>query len=271
MPRRARPRNTRLSAFTLMELLVVIAIIIILATIADVVYARIKMSSNKAVAVNSMRQLGAAMIAYAQNHDGYLAVEDAAGKDTWEAAMLPAADKAWYNAAPRQLGLKGLGDFAREQKPQAFYSPENLLYLPGANYPPLGRRFTRPYFAIAINTKLFRKASDGKKPDLRMGQVEFPSRTVMFLEQGLPGELRAHATIGARDYDGSPKGSAKSFVARYSGRGVILFMDGNAGEFAGSDLLSSSGEIIWSAESDNINTSIFWTADPKEDPNRASP
>ena len=260
--------KSRLSAFTLMELLVVVAIIIVLAALAYTVFAQIRRSADKATALNNMRQLASAMAVYASQHEGQMAFEDTAGKDGWDVARQPTSDSAWYNALPRQLKMKGVGDFAKEENPSGFYSRQNILYLPGAPYP--AKHLDRPYFAYAINTKLFRKGPDGKKPNLHLAAVQYPTRTVLFLEQGLPNELRAHPTIGKRDYDGSPKGSAKSFVTRYNERGIVVFIDGSAGEFQASQLLTANGEIWWAPESSDRSTEIYWTADPKEDPNRAA-
>jgi prepilin-type processing-associated H-X9-DG protein len=250
-----------------MELLVVIAIIVVLASIAYPVYIKIKMSSNKGVAMNIMKQLGSAMSTYAGQHDGFLPSEDSTGKDTWETAKLPTADKAWYNALLRLMPAKSAGDFSKENRPAAFYTPENVLYLPGANYPE-SKRLERPYFAIAMNTKLFRKGKDGLKPDVRLSNIQNTSRTVAFLEQGLPGEPKAHDSQSKNDYDGSPKGSAKSFVGRYNKRGMICFFDGHADEVSGKDLLNSSGEIEWTTETAKDPSAILWTADPNEDPNQ---
>jgi hypothetical protein len=75
--------------------------------------------------------------------------------------------------------MKGVGDFAREGRPADYYTKENLLFLPGADYQK-HRRLRRPYFGLAMNTKLFRNNPDGLKPELRLGQIQFPTRTVLF-------------------------------------------------------------------------------------------
>ena len=249
-----------------MELLVVIAIIVVLASIAYPVYIRIKMSSNKGVALNIMKQLGSAISSYAGQHDGLLPSEDATGKDTWESVKLPTADAAWYNALLRMMPAKCAGDFSKEGRPAAFYTGENLLHLPGAEYPD-SKKLQRPYFAIAMNTKLFRKDKDGKKPEVKISNIQNTSRTVAFQEQGLPGEPKAHDSQSQGDFDGSPKGSGKSFVARYSKRGLISFFDGHAEEVSGKQLLTNTGELEWTSDTVNDPSAIIWTADPKEDPN----
>lgn len=261
--------NQRRQGFTLMEILVVFAIIIVLAAIAFPVYGRIKATSNKNAALAVMKSLGAAVGTYAAQNDGSLPMEDSAGSDDWGTAAQPAADKAWYNALPRQLGSKSVGDFVKEGIEAAFYSKANVLFLPGANYPE-GKKMTKPLFAISINSRIQRKNKEGEKGEVKLANIVNPSRTVVFLEQGLPGESpRAHDTISKKDYDGAPKGSAKSFVARYTGRGIIAFFDGHTEEVSGKDLLNDTGDIIWDETLTTTNPSaIIWTADPKEDPNK---
>ena len=246
-----------------MEILVVIAIIIVLAAIALPVFSKMKANANKATALSIMKNLASAAGTYASQHDGQLPNEDAAGKEDWAAMAQPEQEKAWYNALPRQMGSKAPADYVKEARTAAFYTKENILFLPGAQYPE-SKKMQEPLFAIAINGKLQRKDKDGKKNDVRLQTIDSPSNLVIFLEQGLPGEERAHATIGKKDYDGAPKGNAKSFVARYTGRGVISFLDGSAREVSGKDLLSSTGDIIWNP---GDTSQIRWTVDPKDSPN----
>ena len=94
-------------------------------------------------------------------------------------------------------------------------------------------------FAIAINTKLQRNDAN-KQKSVRMVQISNPARTVLFLEQGLKGE-KPKAMPQQPAYDGSPKGSAKSFVARYNGLGVITFVAGNAETVEGRIFLKTTG------------------------------
>ena len=78
-----------------------------------------------------------------------------------------------------------------------------------------------------------------------------------------PPAVEIASTIGR----GPSKGSAKSFVARYGGKGMIAFADGHVDEVAGKDLLDSSGQIIWDTTTVNNPSAIIWTADPAENPN----
>ncbi len=256
-----------------MEILVVMAIIVVLAALAFPIYGKVRAASNKVSAVNIMRNLGSAVGNFASQHDGDLPDEDVKGKDGWAETMKAGSENAWYNALPRAMGAKGVGDFVKEGNNAGIYTPQCVLFLPGAIYP--SKKLVSPLFSIAINTKLHRgqpaagaKSKKGApKPDVRVGNIKNLSRTVMFIEGGLPGEAKAHETIGKTDYTGACKGSAKNFVARYNGKGIISFADGHTEEVAGKDLLDSSGLIIWDSTTANNPSAIIWTADPAENPN----
>ena len=243
-----------------MDILVVVAIILVLAAIAFPIYNTSINRVNKTKALGNMTQLGSAAGMYSSQNDGQLPAEDSKGTDTWAAASLPDNAKAWYNALPLIVGKKSVAQYA--PNPQAFYSKENLLFLPAAPYPESDRRLSRPIFAIAINTKLQRK-KDGPEKSVKMQQITNPSRTVLFLEQGLKGEKKAMPQQPS--YDGGPKGSAKSFVARYNGMGVITFCDGHAEAVEGKGILEDNGMFKWPVQPGDI----IWgkSTDDADDPN----
>ena len=253
--------SSRSSAFTLMEILVVIAIILVLAAIAVPVMNAVRTKANMQVAMKNMNSLGTALVAYTNSNDGTLPNEDAKGTDTWQVAADPESAKAWYNALPKLAGGKGVGEFANS--PRDFYSKENLLWLPGAVYPSGGQELAKPLFAIAMNTKIQTKGEDDTKEPVKMNQITHTSKTVAFLEQGIKGEAQAMKVQPA--YDGSCKGSAKSFVARYGGKGVLLFFDGHAESYETKDLLTETGKIIWTQ---GEIPPVIWSPTPDKDPNK---
>ena len=250
-------RRRRHAGFTLMEILVVVAIILVLAAIAFPVFRFVQMRGHKVKALNNMRQLASAAATFAAQNDNTLPNEDSKGQDTWNNAAKPENDKAWYNALPKLLGFPSVGEFAT--KPRDYYTAQNILYLPGAKYPDDDSILREPLFAIAINTKLSRKV-EGKKEPVKLNAITHPTRTVLFLEQGLPKE---NSAMGAQPkYDGSCKGSAKSFVARYAGEGYVVFVDGNGQSITGKEILMENGSF-WFPPTD-----IIWTRTPEEDPNK---
>lgn len=246
-----------------MEVLVVIAIILVLAAIAVPAIESFRTKANKVESLRRMKDLGAAALAYTAENNGDLPQEDSKGTDSWQATADPENVKAWYNAIPKQMGRRTVGDYANA--PREFYTKDNVLFVPGATYPDIGKKLRQPLFAIAINTKLQRKDPEsGKKPALKAAQIVAPSRTAMFIEQGLPGEKKdgGMAVQQKSNYDGAPKGSAKSFVGRYGGKGFILFVDGHVEEFTPEDLLSETGAFPFPP------TNVYWCRTPEEDPNK---
>jgi prepilin-type N-terminal cleavage/methylation domain-containing protein len=258
--------SSRLSSrqgFTLMEVLVVIAIILVLAAIAIPAIDAFRTKANKVESLRRMKDLASAVLAYPVENNGDLPQEDSKGTDTWQAASDPENSRAWYNAVPKLMNRRTVGDYANS--PREFYTKDNVLYVPGATYPDEGKRLRQPLFAIAINTKLQRKDPDtGKKAALKLAQIVAPSKTALFLEQGLPGEKKDGGTDIQRksNYDGAPKGSAKSFVGRYGGKGFVLFVDGRIDEFTPDELLTETGSFPFPP------TNVIWCRTPEEDPNK---
>jgi prepilin-type N-terminal cleavage/methylation domain-containing protein len=254
----ARTRS-RVAGFTLMEILVVVAIILVLAAIAFPVFTTVQQRSHKGVALNVMRQLAAASAAYTAQNNGELPREDAKGTDDWKAAADPENDKAWYNALLKLTGVRTVGDYAIA--PREYYSKENLLYLPGAIYPEGDKKLVMPLFAVAINTKLQRKDPEtGKKSPAMLSNIPKASKTVLFLEQGLPSEKNSLPVQSK--YDGSCKGSAKSFIARYGETGALCFVDGHAEFVKAEDLLTETGKFPFPPEG------VIWGRNEEEDPNK---
>lgn len=243
-----------------MEILVVVAIILVLAAITVPTVTTIQIRASKNVALQTMRQLAAAAQAYATDNDGLLPQEDAKGSDSWTGAASLDAKNAWYNVLPKMMGRHSVGDYV--SKPREFYTKENVLFLPGATYPESDKKLAKPLFALAMNTKLQRREIDGTKRPLKLSQISQPARTVLFLEQGMPSEKKSSAVQSNKDFDGSPKGSAKSFPGRYGGKGVLAFLDGHVEEWAAKDLLTETGVFPFPA------TDVIWTRSPEEDPNK---
>ena len=245
----------------------VIAIIVVIAALTWPLIVRYRTKANELEALRLMRDLGAATLTYSAENNGELPREDAKGTDTWDAVADPENATAWYNALPKQMTKPAVIDFVAS--PKKFYTKANPLFLSGATYPNEAKRMRQPLFAIAINTKLQRKDPEtDKKPVAKQSQITNPSRTPLFLEQGLPGE-RSDEGIDLQkksNYDGAPKGSAKSFVGRYFGFGHILLVDGRVQKFEPSELLTDRGEFFFPPDTSRLG--LIWCRTPEEDPNK---
>lgn len=246
------------NAFALRELIVALAIVGALATVGYYIYKGSRLKAHQQVAMEKIRQLGGAVATYAEQNGGALPAEDAEGNDTLSNAAKDTAKNVWYNALPRLIGKKGLGDYSTLE---TFYKDDNILYLPGANYPDV-KKFNEPMFAIAFNTKLQRTNPDNTKPKTLMKDITQPERTVVLLEQGLKNEKRTLDVQTKSDYDGSPRGSAKSFVGRYDGKGHLYFLDGHAELVDVQNVLTPDGKFPFPQEK------FVWTRTPEENPNK---
>jgi hypothetical protein len=245
---------------SVMQVLVLAAIVLVLLAFGFPIYRLLQQNKHKADAGARLQKLSTAMRTYVSQHDNMLPDEDAAGKDTWDAAKDPKSDKTWYNALPKILGQRSVGEYASAA--EDFYKPDNVLFVPGAVYPE--NKMAAPLFAIAFNTKLHRKDAEGRDTPLRISDITTPARTVLLLEQGLPKEDRAMAQQSKKDYDGASKGSAKSFVARYRGKGWLLFVDGHADLYEAKDLLTETGRFPFPVS----GMDVIWGRTPEEDPNK---
>jgi len=227
------------SGLALMEILVVVAIIIALAAVVVPIWNVHETRTNKSAAEKIMRELGSATSNYVAQHDNKLPGEDAPGATDWEAVADPKNAEVWFNAIPKQMTRKPVSDFA--SNPAAFYTKENPIYIPGAPYPTNDTRLLRPLFAVSFNSKLERKSEGGDKV-VRMSDITNPARTVLYLEEGLPKEKRSVETQPR--YNGQAKGSARSFVGRYNGKGWLIFCDSHAELVDPKDTLDVTGQIL---------------------------
>jgi hypothetical protein len=233
----------------------------VLAAVAVPIYSKVRERAHKQVAMDKLKALGGALKTYTSQNAGALPAEDANGTDSWDTIGKPEAKDAWYNALPRLAGRKGAGDYAGT--PSDFYKDENILYLPGANYPDK-KKFAQPLFAIAFNTKLQRNSPSGEKERTKLDQITNPSKTVALLEQGVLNESRTLEVQSKKDYDGAPKGSAKSFVGRYGGQGFLCFLDGHVELTPAKEVLTETGTFPFP------QTDIIWTRTPEENPNKSA-
>lgn len=242
----------------MIEVLIAVAIVAALAAISVTVAKAAKQKAHQSAALQKMKSLGAAFSTYTADKNGLLPFEDAPGTDDWMAAALVESQEAWYNALPRLMGARTVGEIG-QKNPADLYRTDYPLFMPGAPYPGPDKRQAKPYFAVAMNSRLQRKNDEGVKKQGRYEQIQEPAKTVILLERGLPGDKKTMPTQGG--YDGSPKANAGSFAARHNQKGCLVFADGHAELHAASDLITIGGGVIVP------QTGIVWTMNPDQDPN----
>jgi prepilin-type N-terminal cleavage/methylation domain-containing protein/prepilin-type processing-associated H-X9-DG protein len=265
-------------AFTLIELLVVIAIIAVLALLIASVAGPYQKNAQLTHVMNNMRQLGAGLMNYTGSHDGQFPSLGAqpgtgAGPIGWGGGGAEAQD-AWYNAIPRAAGGRGVLDYANSK--EAFYSKANLLFVPAAKYPDNSNSMA--YFGIGMNEKLYpvEESQDaGTTVAVRLASIQMPSRTVVFMEVGLPDENPLPGqSKGA--YNGSPLASPANTAARYSqpsggtsedkmqSKTNIVFADGHAESLPAADVIQQGGQAhMPQLEQYGGRGKVSWTQDPE--------
>jgi prepilin-type processing-associated H-X9-DG protein len=244
--------------FTLIEILIVVSISIALAAIIVSVMRTARAKAHQTTALQKLKQLGSTFAAYTTDKNGLLPLEDSAGTDDWVSAGRPENQEAWYNALPRMMGARTVGEIGSTD-PKLFYEANYPLYIEGAPYPSASKRLGAPMFAVGMNSRLQRKSEEGVKSQGRYSDIMEPTKTVVFLERGLPNDKQ---TMSAqRGFDGSPKANARAFAARHNQKGVLVFADGHAALYSASDLLTKGGSIV------TPQTAIVWTMNPDSDPN----
>jgi prepilin-type N-terminal cleavage/methylation domain-containing protein/prepilin-type processing-associated H-X9-DG protein len=263
-------------AFTLVELLVVIVIIALLAVMVVTVAGPFQRKAQMAQAVASLKQLGSGLLNYTTSHDGEF---PPLGEEQpqWGAVSDQAAKDAWYNSVPELGGGRALASFER---PEEFYHKNNLLFIPAAKYPV--SKSSRPYFAVAINEKLYPKRTasqeDSSTSSVRLQNMLMASKTVVFFESGLPDEK---ALAGQQNYKGNSSGWVSSVAARYGitdsksnedslkAQTNIIFGDGHVETLSVDGVLDPKGGAHYPQleQDDPKGGKVSWTLDPEANPN----
>ena len=181
--------KTRIGGWTLVETLITVAIIAILAAIAIPVTTSFKQRAYRARAIEKLQSLGTAFVSYTADSGGELPWEDAPGSDDWQAAADPENEKAWYNALPDLMGAGSLGSLANS--PQRMYDDHYPLYLPGAPYPKSNKKLGKPYFAMAMNSRLQRKNDEGIKIRGTLSSIRATANVRFLIATVPPGAARS--------------------------------------------------------------------------------
>ncbi|MBN9690294.1 MAG: prepilin-type N-terminal cleavage/methylation domain-containing protein [Verrucomicrobia bacterium] len=259
------------AGFTLIELLVVIAIIAILAGMLLPALSRAKAQAQRIACVNNEKQWGLALLLYTGEFQDRPPREKAAGIPdihSWTVCADPANADVWFNSLPRIISLPAVADYANTngyaRSRDNFYEKGSLFQCPSAKFsqqPPNPKKVAFPQFSTAMNSKLIRNGVQ-----VPLTALSRPSQTVIFNENGVPGETSARVDENQALFNGQPFSFASRFAARHSRSGNLVFADGHVETKTGKLVVETrpgpnKGKAILP------QTDVIWTADADENPN----
>jgi prepilin-type N-terminal cleavage/methylation domain-containing protein/prepilin-type processing-associated H-X9-DG protein len=261
---RAKTQN----AFTLIELLVVIGVIGILASLLLPALAQSKNKARQTVCLNNLRQLSLGLTLFADENDDQFPREKAFAHisswnipthHSWQVAGAATNADVWYNAVPAAAGHRPLAYYAGSSLMRSEFYARSGFHCPSTKFPATNDAY--PMLSLAINSKLMR----GSSINQRMSAIQQPASTVVFTENGLPGEPQVCA--GQAKYTGRPHAYANRFPMRHGKKGSVVMADGSAHSMAANRVVetdptsSSFGGALYP------QLDLVWTTDPARNPN----
>ena len=237
-------RKVPRSGFTLLELLVVIAVMGILFALIVSSVARAKMAAHRIGCINNLKQWNYAAHIYANEREDALPREAAIdGINSWQITALPTSEDVWYNSLAVTAGMLTMSQYAQTPSSQQdFYLAGKIFHCPSARFSDVSA--TYPNFSLAMNSKLmrdFEKSEPGPPASSLPGEgcklsaIKVPDSTVLFLDNGIPGEERLCEFQPL--YRGEPKACASQFPGRHNRGGNIAFADGHVQTLPGKDVV----------------------------------
>ena len=256
------------SAFTLVELLIVTGIMAILFGLLAAGLSRAKMAAQRVACLNNLKQWGCATHLYAHENDDQLPREAAFdGINPWEATGSPTNSDVWYNALAVTTGVSVMTEYSQTPSSQQdFYSTKTIFHCPSAKFSAVSA--TYPNFSLAMNSKLMRDFESGPPvpgstpaaKDCKLNEIKAPDRTALFLDNGVPGEIKLCSFQPA--YTGQPKAYASQFPGRHNRAGNILFADGHALTIPGIKVVEMNPGSPFRGRAIYPPVEVVWRHDP---------
>lgn len=261
-PTENAPRRTRLHAFTLIELLVVIAIIAILATILFPVFAQARAKARQTACLSNEKQIGLALMQYAQDYDETLPIET---YGVWNGFIAndPRSPK-WMDIVfpyVKNIQLFTCPSFTGDTHWKYIYQPGDLPVVRGGPF----------YGTYALNSAYYNetKVSAHGPSGKLLAAIGVPATTIWCTETGAPG-INRNAVITWANYtvnaalittNDPPTLNTNQGIVSYLNHTAGMnatFCDGHAKWYKGSDIIATHPvgnppvpiEYLWTIEED---------------------
>jgi prepilin-type processing-associated H-X9-DG protein len=148
------------------------------------------------------------------------------------------SEDVWYNALPNYAGQVPTIRYAALEDRPKFFDQAHLIHCPAARIPGHALRSTYPFplFSLAMNSQLI---TSGPTIPLSVLDERDPVRTVVFLDNLLEGERKAHPAQESTHL-GQPGAYANRFGARHRDGGNLAFADGHVAWFHLRDVVETN-------------------------------
>jgi len=236
------------SAFTLIELLVVIVIISILAAILFPVFARARENARRSSCMSNLKQMGLAMVMYAQDYDDHLTALNLSNTGV----ILP--DGSTHST---ELWFHMLYPYMKNIQIMNCPSESSVVWTSGSYTGgiPYGYNYTAPTWVCSSNCGV--NMGTAGVSGASLAAIDDTSGTIMITDSKwyyslMPSAARTEANAdGSECISGSP--SSKCTAARHLDTVNTLFVDGHVKSMKWQTIMGGTGLSVyryWTTSSD---------------------